>query len=60
MGPLILLHVLVALAALPLGKRLGRHVFLVSGLAPLATFVWAITQASAVTNSHPQGATGSQ
>ena len=48
MAPLILFHGLVALAVLPLGRRLGRHIFLVAGLAPLCTFIWAISQAPSV------------
>ncbi len=43
-----MLHGLAALAALLLGRRLGRHVFLVAGVAPICTFLWAISQAHSV------------
>jgi multicomponent Na+:H+ antiporter subunit A len=40
------LHIVAALAAPALARRLGRRVFAVCGLAPLASTVWAIFQAS--------------
>jgi multicomponent Na+:H+ antiporter subunit A len=45
---LLALHVALALAAPSLGARLGRRVFLVVALAPLATSVWAATRYAAV------------
>ena len=42
------LHAVLALAAPVLVRPLGRRVFLVCALAPLATTVWALTQAGRV------------
>jgi multicomponent Na+:H+ antiporter subunit A len=39
------LHAALALAGSVMARRVGRAVFLVCGLAPLATFVWALTRA---------------
>jgi multicomponent Na+:H+ antiporter subunit A len=45
---LLALHLALALAAPWLGARIGRRVFLVVALAPLATTVWAATRAAGV------------
>ena len=45
---LLALHLGLAVAAPLLGRRLGRRVFYVVGLAPLATAVWAATRAAGV------------
>lgn len=45
---LLLLHLLIGSAILMSGDRLGRRAFLVAGLAPLATLVWAGSQWSKV------------
>jgi multicomponent Na+:H+ antiporter subunit A len=45
---LLALHLVLALAAPWLGARIGRRVFLVVALAPLATAVWAATRATGV------------
>jgi multicomponent Na+:H+ antiporter subunit A len=50
---LLALHLGLALLAPALGARLGRRVFLVVALAPLATAVWAATQAGAVLDGRP-------
>ena len=41
---LVALHLLLALVAPALGARIGRRVFFVVALAPLATAVWAATR----------------
>jgi multicomponent Na+:H+ antiporter subunit A len=45
---LVALHLLLALLAPALGARIGRRVFLVVALAPLATVVWAATRYAGV------------
>ncbi|HWG93366.1 MAG TPA: Na+/H+ antiporter subunit A [Mycobacteriales bacterium] len=50
---LLVLHLALALVAAPLGRRLGPRVFYVVALAPLATAVWAATQAAAVVDGRP-------
>ena len=45
---LLALHLVLALAAPWLGARIGRRVFLVVALAPLATTAWAATRAAGV------------
>jgi hypothetical protein len=45
---LVALHLALALVAPALGARIGRRVFLVVALAPLATAVWAATRYSGV------------
>jgi multicomponent Na+:H+ antiporter subunit A len=45
---LLVLHLALALVAPALGARTGPRVFYVVALAPLATAVWAATQAAAV------------
>jgi len=41
---LLLIHLLIGSAILLSGDRLGRRAFIVAGLAPMATIVWAATQ----------------
>ena len=53
MTALLVLHLLLALVAPTAGARLGRRVFLLVALAPLATSVWAASQAGAVLDGQP-------
>ena len=45
---LLLIHLLIGIAILLSGDRLGRRAFVVAALAPLATLMWAATQWSTV------------
>ncbi len=45
---LLLIHLLIGIAILLSGDRLGRCAFVVAALAPLATLMWAATQWSTV------------
>ena len=51
------LHAVLAFAAPVLARTLGRRVFLVCGLAPAATTVWALTQAPAVVGAEQPAVT---
>jgi multicomponent Na+:H+ antiporter subunit A len=50
---LLAFHALLAAVAPPLTRRVGRGVFLVCGLAPLATVAWVATRAPAVIAGRP-------
>ncbi|TVR24684.1 MAG: DUF4040 domain-containing protein [Ilumatobacter sp.] len=50
---LLALHLLIGVGIVASGDRLGRRAFAVAALAPLATVVWAITQADAVLDGRP-------
>jgi multicomponent Na+:H+ antiporter subunit A len=50
---LLVLHVGLALAAPAVGARIGRRVFLLVAVAPLATTVWAATRARDVLDGRP-------
>ena len=50
---LLVLHGLLGAALFPTGSRLGRRGFLIGGIAPLATFVWLLTQLPAILDGTP-------
>ncbi len=50
---LLALHLVVGVAIVGAGDRLGRRAFAVAAIAPLATVVWAATQAGAVLDGDP-------
>ncbi len=50
---LLALHLVVGIGIIAGGRALGRRAFLVAAIAPLATVIWAATQAGAVLDEHP-------
>lgn len=49
----LLLHGVVAGVAAASGRRLGRFVFLLTAIAPAATFVWALSRAREILAGNP-------
>ena len=50
---LLVLHGLLGAVLFPSGSRLGRRGFLIGGIAPLATFIWLLTQLPDVLDGRP-------
>ncbi len=50
---LLVFHLVIGAAIIAAGRSLGRRAFAVAALAPLATVVWAVTQASSVLDGAP-------
>ncbi len=50
---LLLLHLVVGIGIVAAGRMLGRRSFLVAAIAPVATLLWASTNASAVLDGEP-------
>ena len=46
MFTLLVFHLVLGVAVIAAGRRLGRSGFALAGLAPLATVVWAVLEAS--------------
>ena len=55
----LVLHGVVAAIAFIFGRRLGRFVFLMTAVAPGATFVWALSRAGEILSGDPVRVTGS-
>ena len=50
---LLVFHLVIGAAIIAAGQSLGRRAFAVAALAPLATVVWAVTQAGSVLDGEP-------
>ena len=50
---LLLLHLVIGVGIVAGGRALGRRAFVGAAIAPLATVIWAATQASAVLDGDP-------
>src|SRR6056297_2171158 len=57
MALLVLLHAALAVAAPVVGRRFGKGVFAFVGVAPAATFIWALANASDVLDGRSLGET---
>ena len=53
MFALLALHLVVGIGIVAGGRMLGRQAFLLAGVAPLATVIWAATNASSVIDGDP-------
>ncbi|MFT4864257.1 MAG: multicomponent Na+:H+ antiporter subunit A, partial [Ilumatobacter sp.] len=53
MFALLAFHLVIGIAIVAAGQQLGRHAFAVAAVAPLATVIWAITQAAGVLDGKP-------
>ena len=53
MFALLAFHLVIGIAIVAAGQQLGRQAFAVAAVAPLATVIWAITQAGGVLDGKP-------
>ena len=53
MFALLALHLVIGIGIVAAGQQLGRQAFVLAAVAPLATVIWAITQAGGVLDGKP-------